>query len=102
MLPSPFRRGLGLRVNKVRAYMRSTFRLRPVTRTPSKRWPLSMGFKTFGFPPICIQATGFLVFTLAGLTPAEDASLSLDAHPKPYRRRDQPLQRCDSPILHFI
>jgi len=40
---------------------------------------LSMGFRPSVSLQSAIQATGFLVLTLAGLTPAEDASLLLDA-----------------------
>jgi hypothetical protein len=44
---------------------------------------LSMGFRPLVSLQSAIQATGLLVLTLAGLTPAEDASLSLDARLQP-------------------
>ena len=43
----------------------------PVTRRPSRGWPLSMGFRTFGFPPACHPSYGASALTPAGLTPAE-------------------------------
>jgi hypothetical protein len=59
--------------------------LRPGDSLTIPRMALSMGFRPLVSLQSAIQATGLLVLTLAGLTPAEDASLSLDARLKHYR-----------------
>ena len=53
--------------------------LRPGDSLTIQKMALSMGFRPSVSLQSAIQATGFLVLTLAGLTPAEDASLLLDA-----------------------
>jgi len=64
-----------------RPYLRS-LSLRPGDSLTIQKMALSMGFRPLVSLQSAIQATEFLVLTLAGLTPAEDASLSLDARLK--------------------
>jgi len=76
MLPSPYGCGLGLRGFHFRGHPCVHFRYGPVTRSHPQWNALSMGFRQSVSLIPAIQATGLLIVTLAGLSPAEHASLS--------------------------
>ena len=75
MLPSPFLRGLGLRNHVFSRPPLRSLALRPGDSLTNPKLALSMGFRPSVSLQSAIQATGPLALTLAGLTPAEDASL---------------------------
>jgi hypothetical protein len=50
--------------------------LRPGDSLTTLKMALSVGFRSLGFPPVCDSSYRALTFALAGLTPAERASLS--------------------------
>ena len=77
ILPSPYRRRLGLRGKVLfRGHLCVRLRCGPVTCSPPYKMALSMSFRKALFLLSVIQATGLLTTTQAGLTPAERASLS--------------------------
>jgi hypothetical protein len=79
MLPSPYRRGLGLRIVLCRGQFWVHLRCGPVTRSPSHGWLCQSASEHLVSLLSATQATGLLTVALAGLSPAECASLRLDA-----------------------
>jgi len=76
ILPSPHSCGLGLRGFSLSGPPVRSLSLRPGDSLTSLTDALSMGFKYSVSLLPAIQATGLLILTLAGLTPAEHTSLS--------------------------
>ncbi|MFC1876618.1 hypothetical protein ACFL2E_05015 [Thermodesulfobacteriota bacterium] len=76
MLPSPYGCGLGLWGYHFRGHPCVHFRYGPVTHSHPQWNALSMGFRQSVSLIPAIQATRLLIVTLAGLSPAEHASLS--------------------------
>ena len=76
LLPSPYGCGLGLRGYSLSRPLLRSFALRPSDSLTILKMALSMGFRVLVSLHPAIQATELLTFTLAGLTPAEHASLS--------------------------
>jgi hypothetical protein len=76
MLPSPYGWGLGLRGFALSRPPVRSLSLWPGDSLTSLWIALSMGFRYSVSLLSAIQATEFLILTLAGLTPAEHASLS--------------------------
>jgi len=79
VLPSPHTRRLGLRGNLCRGHLWVHLRCGPVTRSPSRRWLCQSASEHLVSLLSATQATGLLTLALAGLSPAECASLKLDA-----------------------
>ena len=75
LLPSPSGWGLGLRVFALSGPPLRSLALRPGDSPAIPRMTVSMGFRTFGFPPACHPGYGASALTPAGLTPAEHISL---------------------------
>jgi hypothetical protein len=75
MLPSPSQCGLDLRNYVFSRSPLGLLSLRPGDSLTNPKLALSMGFRPLVSLQSTIQATGPLALTLAGLTPAEDASL---------------------------
>ncbi len=80
MLPSPYKRRLGLRIILCRGHLWVHLRCGPVTRLPSLGWLCQSASDHLVSLLSATQATGLLTPALAGLSPAERASLRLDAH----------------------
>ena len=77
MLPSPHKRGLGLRMSVFcRGHHWVHSRCGPVTRSPSRGW-LCRSASSVSFPHStdATHATGFLTLAPVGLTPTEHACL---------------------------
>ena len=68
--------GLGLRGFALSGPPLRSLSLRPGDSPTIPRMTVSMGFRTFGFPPACHPSYGASALTPAGLTPAEHISLS--------------------------
>ena len=88
MLPSPHPRQLGLRSYFFRGHLWVQLRCGPVTRSPSRGWLCQSASEHSVSLLSATQATGLLTLALAGLTPAECASLRwthcvLSIHPSP-------------------
>jgi hypothetical protein len=79
VLPSPNTRRLGLRSNLCRGHLWVHLRCGPVTRSPSSRWLCQSASDHSVSLLSATQATGLLTSALAGFSPAECASLRLDA-----------------------
>ena len=75
MLPSPSGCGLGLRIFALSGPPPRSLPLRPNDSQSPPRETLSIGFRILVSPHPAIQATGLLILTPAGLSPAEHASL---------------------------
>src|SRR6516165_3834736 len=75
LLPSPSGCGLGLRVFALSGPPLRSLALRPGDSPAIPRMTVSMGFRSFGFPPACHPGYGASALTPAGLTPAEHISL---------------------------
>src|SRR3954463_3728992 len=75
MLPSPSGCRLGLRGYSISGPPLRSLALRPGDSPTTPRVTVSMGFRTFGFPPACHPSYGASALTPAGLTPAEHTSL---------------------------
>src|SRR6516164_586621 len=75
LLPSPSGWGLGLRVFALPGPPLRSLTLRPGDSPAIPRMTVSMGFRTFGFPPACHPGYGASALPPAGLTPAEHISL---------------------------
>ena len=75
VLPSPSGWGLGLRGYSISGPPLRSLSLRPGDSPATPRMTVSMGFRTFGFPPACHPSYGASALTPAGLTPAEHISL---------------------------
>src|SRR3954471_18577706 len=76
VLPSPSGCGLGLRGYSISGPPLRSLALRPGDSPATPRMTVSMGFRTFGFPPACHPSYGASALTPAGLTPAEHISLT--------------------------
>ena len=76
MLPSPSGCRLGLRGYSISGPPLRSLALRPGDSPTIPRMAVSMGFRTFGFPPACHPSYGASALTPAGLTPAEHISLT--------------------------
>ena len=79
MLPSPHTRKLGLRNYIVSRSPLGSLALRPGDSLTIPRMALSVGFRTFGFPPVCDSSYRAPDCCPGGISPAECASLRLDA-----------------------
>ena len=75
VLPSPYGWGLGLRGFALSGPPLRSLVLRPGDSPAIPKMTVSMGFRTFGFPPACHPGYGASALTPAGLTPAEHISL---------------------------
>jgi hypothetical protein len=75
LLPSPYSWGLGLRGYSLSGPPVRSLALRPGDSPAIPKMTVSMGFRTFGFPPACHPSYGASALTPAGLTPAEHISL---------------------------
>lgn len=75
VLPSPYGWGLGLRGFALSGPPLRSLALRPGDSPTIPRMAVSMGFRTFGFPPACHPSYGVSALPPAGLTPAEHISL---------------------------
>ena len=74
--PSPSSWGLGLRGYSLSGPPLRSLTLRPGDSPATPKMTVSMGFRTFGFPPACHPCYGASALTPAGLTPAEHISLT--------------------------
>src|SRR5215475_15133638 len=76
MLPSPHKRGLGLRSSVFcRGHHWVHFRCGPVTRSPSRGW-LRRSASSVSFPPrMRLKLRRFLTFPPTGLSPTEHVCL---------------------------
>ncbi len=79
MLPSLHTRKLGLRIIFCRGHLWVHLRCGPMTRSPSLGWLRQSASDHLVSLLSATQATGLLTFALAGMSPAECASLWLDA-----------------------
>ena len=79
MLPSPRRRGLGLRNHILSRPPLGSLALRPGDSLAIQKMALSVGFIRVVSSTDATQATGFLTVAPEGLTPTEHVCLSLDA-----------------------
>src|SRR6516165_3155150 len=75
LLPSPSGCGLGLRIFALSGPPLRSLALRPGDSPAIPKMTVSMGFRSFGFPPACHPSYGASALTPAGLTPAEHISL---------------------------
>ena len=75
LMPSPSGWGLGLRGYSLSGPPVRSLTLRPGDSPAIPKMTVSMGFRTFGFPPACHPCYGASALTPAGLTPAEHISL---------------------------
>ena len=70
----------------------SSLSLRPGDSLTIQKMALSIGVRSFGFPPVCNPSYGALTFTPVGLTPTEHASLcwthSVPITSSPLRHKD--------------
>src|SRR3954466_10307630 len=89
MLPSPSGCRLGLRGFALSGPPLRSLALRPGDSPATPRMTVSMGFRTFGFPPACHPSYGASALTPAGLTPAEHISLFW-THNRAYRISEYP------------
>ena len=76
LLPSPSGCGLGLRIFALSGPPLRSLALRPGDSPAIPKMTVSMGFRSFGFPPACHPSYGASALTPAGLTPAEPISLT--------------------------
>jgi len=76
LLPSPSGCGLGLRIFALSGPPLRSLALRPGDSPAIPKMTVSMGFRSFGFPPACHPSYGASALTPAGLTPAEHISLT--------------------------
>ena len=76
LLPSPSSWGLGLRGYSLSGPPLRSLTLRPGDSPAIPKMTVSMGFRSFGFPPACHPSYGASALTPAGLTPAEPISLT--------------------------
>src|SRR5262249_43506278 len=72
----PYSWGLGLRGYSLSGPPVRSLALRPGDSPAIPKMTVSMGFRSFGFPPACHPCYGASALTPAGLTPAEHISLT--------------------------
>jgi len=89
LLPSPSGCGLGLRIFALSGPPLRSLALRPGDSPAIPKMTVSMGFRSFGFPPACHPSYGASALTPAGLTPAEPISLTW-THNRAYRISEYP------------